>query len=106
MHTYKQNYNSFFEPELDIIEINCEKKNKSLTTIQFIERAVKVHGDSFDYSKSEYINMSTKITVTCKKHNIEFTQTPINHLHGPIGCSICNKNIRFMKYSFYLSLKK
>jgi len=94
MHTYKQNYNSFFESELDIIEINREKKNKPLTTIQFIERAVKVHGDTFDYSKSEYVNMSTKIIITCKKHNIEFTQIPNNHLYGPIGCSFCNKNIR------------
>jgi very-short-patch-repair endonuclease len=94
MHIYKQNYNSFFEPELDIIEINREKKNKPLTTIQFIERAVRVHGDIFDYSKCEYVDMSTKIIITCKKHNIEFTQTPINHLHGPIGCPICNKNIR------------
>ena len=94
MHTYKQNYNSFFESELDVIEINREKKNKSLTTKQFIERAVNVHGDTFDYSKSKYVNMSTKIIIKCKKHDIEFTQTPINHLHGPIGCSVCNKNIK------------
>lgn len=94
MHIYKQNYNSFFEPELDIIEINREKEKKSLVTTQFIERAVKVHGNSFDYSKTNYINMSTKIIIICRKHNVEFTQTPNNHLHGPIACSLCNKNIR------------
>ena len=94
IHIYKQNYCSFFEPKLDVVEICREKNNRPLTTIEFIERAFIVHGDKFDYSKSKYVNMSTKVIIVCKKHNIEFMQTPINHLHGPIGCPVCNKNIK------------
>jgi very-short-patch-repair endonuclease len=94
IYTYNQNFNSFFQGDLNLIEINREKRNKRLTTKDFIKKAEIVHGDSFDYSKSVYVNMSTKITIICKKHNIEFTQTPINHLHASIGCSMCNKNIK------------
>jgi very-short-patch-repair endonuclease len=38
--------------------------------------------------------MSTKVVIICKNHNIEFTQSPTNHLHGAIGCPVCNKNVK------------
>ena len=94
MHTYDQNFNSFFGKELDVIEIIREKKNKRLTTEEFIKKAIKIHGDKYDYSLVNYINSSTKVLIKCSEHNIEFSQTPINHLYGSIGCSVCNKNIK------------
>jgi len=94
MYVYNQNYNSFFGSELDIVEINNEKKSKRLTNEEFIKRANNVHDNRFDYSECVYMNMSTKISVICKRHNVKFTQTPANHLHGSVGCPICNKNIR------------
>lgn len=33
---------------------------KSLTIENFIEKAKKIHGDKYDYSKVEYINVDTK----------------------------------------------
>jgi len=53
-YTYNKNYNSFFEPELDTIEINRERKNKPLTTTQFIERAVKVHNMLIEYDGKQH----------------------------------------------------
>ena len=55
---------------------------------EFIEKARKVHGDKYDYSKVEYINNKTKVCIICPKHG-EFWQTPNHHLKGK-GCSKCN----------------
>jgi hypothetical protein len=57
------------------------------TTESFIERAIKVHGDKYDYSKVNYKNSKIKIIIICKIHN-EFLQVPSNHLRG-IGCREC-----------------
>ena len=51
------------------------------TTLDFIERAREMHGDRYDYSKSRYVNTSTKIKVMCREHG-EFHQLPHNHLKG------------------------
>ncbi len=61
-------------------------KNAS-NTADFITKATKVHGNTYDYSKVEYINSKTKVTIICPAHG-EFTQTPNDHLDG-CGCTIC-----------------
>ena len=61
---------------------------KKLTLAQFIEKAILIHGDRFDYSRAVYINNSTKILIICSIHG-EFWQKPANHLQGK-GCSKCN----------------
>ena len=58
-----------------------------LTTEIFIERAKKIHGDKFDYSKVNYVNSSTKVCIICPKHG-EFWQNPASHLSGR-GCPKC-----------------
>ena len=54
---------------------------------EFIERAKKVHGDKYDYSKVEYVNNCTKVCIICPIHG-EFWQTPQVHLRGG-GCIKC-----------------
>ena len=66
------------------------QKRQSLNTEQFIERAKKVHGDKYDYSKTEYINSSTKICIICPIHG-EFWQRPKDHTQG-IGCPVCKSS--------------
>ena len=61
---------------------------KKLTTNEFIEKAHKVHGDKYDYSKVEYINTMTKVCIICPTHG-DFWQTPNNHLKGK-GCAKCS----------------
>ena len=58
-----------------------------LTTEKFIEKAKKVHGDKYDYSKVNYIDGQTKVCIICPKHG-EFWQTPENHLQKK-GCKQC-----------------
>ena len=69
-------------------------------TLYFIEKAKKVHGDKYDYSKVEYVDSKTKVCIICnefdknnRKHG-EFWQTPNEHLKGS-GCSKCANNIKW-----------
>lgn len=61
--------------------------SKDLNT--FLEQAKAVHGDTYDYSESEYINSYTKIKIKCKTHG-DFYQTANTHLSGS-GCPKCSK---------------
>ena len=61
---------------------------KNLTTDEFIAKAKEVHGNKYDYSKTEYKNFETAVCIICKKHG-EFWQTPHMHLGGK-GCPVCN----------------
>ena len=56
-------------------------------TKEFIDKAIKVHGDKYNYSKVEYIKSSEKVIIICKEHD-EFKQTPNGHLDGK-GCKKC-----------------
>lgn len=56
----------------------------------FIEKAKQVYGDNrFDYSKTNYIDMHTKICVTCPKHG-DFYVLPQNFLRGH-ACKKCTQ---------------
>ncbi len=66
--------------------------NNSLSQEEFIQKAKKVHGDKYDYSKVEYINNSTNVCIICPEHG-EFFQRPSNHLNG-CGCPKCAKIIQ------------
>lgn len=58
-----------------------------LNTEEWIEKAIKIHGDRYDYSKVAYNTCRTKIEIICKVHGI-FLQSPNNHLSG-YGCLKC-----------------
>lgn len=62
------------------------------TTEQFIAEAKAVHGDKYDYSKSEYVNNHKKIQIVCPKHG-EFLQAPSKHLSKQ-GCPKCKAEKR------------
>ena len=61
---------------------------KKLTTDSFIEKAIKIHGNKYDYSKVEYIKSKLKIIIICEEHG-EFEQTPSHHLLGK-SCKFCS----------------
>ena len=64
----------------------------SFSTLDFIKKAKKVHGNKYDYSISRYKGNDTKIEIICKKHGV-FTQTPHVHNSGS-GCNICGSETR------------
>jgi hypothetical protein len=52
--------------------------SKKPTTEEFIEKAMLVHGNRYDYSKVEYFNSTTEVEISCEKHG-PFLQTPKIH---------------------------
>ena len=60
---------------------------KKKTLVEFIQDAIKVHGDKYDYSKVEYNGNKNKVVIICKEHG-EFKQTPNSHLKNG-GCKKC-----------------
>ena len=83
--------------------------NAQLTTESFIEKAKKVHGEKYDYSKVEYKNSETKVCIICPEHG-EFWQTPHSHLNGT-GCHRCaiekvNEKQKLTTESFIEKAKK
>ncbi len=71
---------------------------KKLTTEEFIEKARKIHGDKYDYSKVVYVNTKTKVCIICPEHG-EFWMKPNDHLCRQYGCHKCGwikegKNLR------------
>ena len=54
---------------------------------RFIDKAIKKHGNKYDYSKVEYTDSLTKVCIICPEHG-EFWQTPQAHVRGN-GCPKC-----------------
>ncbi len=79
------------------------KRPHRLTTEIFIERARKKHGTTYDYSKTDYIDSTKKVTIICPKHG-EFSQATHSHLSGN-GCPTCGNEsigakLRYTKEQF------
>jgi very-short-patch-repair endonuclease len=77
-------------PDAHLQGRGCQKcvNREKVTTDGFIQKAILVHGNKYDYSLSIYINSQTKIKIRCIKHNHIFEQTPHSHLAGG-GCPKC-----------------
>ncbi len=74
------------------------------TTEEFIQKATKVHGDKYNYSKVEYSGNLEKITIICPIHG-EFEQSSNNHLRGH-GCPSCSENKKLTTEEFIEKAKK
>jgi len=63
------------------------KNERTFTREKFIEKAINIHGDLYDYMKVEYIDSQTNVIIICKEHG-DFNQIPNSHLQGK-GCIKC-----------------
>ena len=57
------------------------------TKEKFIEKAILIHNNIYNYDNVNYIDSQTKVIIICKEHG-EFEQRPNSHLRGN-GCPIC-----------------
>lgn len=57
-------------------------------TEEFIEKAKKIHGEKYDYSKTKYFGTNQNVIIICSKHG-EFIQKAGVHLMGS-GCPKCS----------------
>jgi hypothetical protein len=62
---------------------------RKMTIDEFIIKAKRVHGDTYDYSKAIYTGTYDLITIICPIHN-EFSIKPTKHLGG-YACKICRE---------------
>lgn len=59
-------------------------------TENFILKAIEIHGNKYDYNKSNYEKANIKLTITCPIHG-DFEQSPMAHIGQKQGCPICGK---------------
>lgn len=77
--------------------------NQSLTYSQdeVLSKFKEVHRTVYDYSKVNYINWKSKLTIICKKHG-EFFQAAGKHINGQ-GCPKCKMSHGERKIEHFLS---
>lgn len=63
------------------------RKSRGMTTDEWIAKAKSVHGDTYDYSQTVYVNQRTNVKIICKKHGL-FEQKADSHIRGS-GCRLC-----------------
>jgi very-short-patch-repair endonuclease len=68
---------------------NCYGSAKR-TTAEFINESVKIHGDKYNYEKTIYTNVKTKVGIYCNPCKKYFDILPGLHLDGQ-GCFSCRK---------------
>lgn len=83
-------------------------KDKDAKTIEFIDKAIKVHGSKYDYSLVEYTLSKNHIKILCPKHE-QFEQVANYHImgHGCRKCALDNISIpKISKDEFIENAKK
>jgi hypothetical protein len=66
---------------------NATSKKLTYTTEMFIAKVKEIFGDLYGYELVKYIDVGTKVIITCNTHGI-FEQYPYHHLAGK-GCKRC-----------------
>jgi len=75
-----------------------QTENQIDTRETFIEKAIKIHGDTYGYSKIQYVGSNIPVIIICKIHG-EFQQRPNSHTQGQ-GCSKCAGNHQYTTIEF------
>lgn len=68
------------------------------TTDEIIKKFKEIHGEKYDYAKTNYRSAFKEIVITCKEHG-DFYQTPKSHKKGS-GCPECAVTIGHTKSSY------
>lgn len=61
--------------------------NIKRTTEEFINKAMQIHGNKYNYCKVNYTNKNAKVIITCPEHG-EFEQIASEHINGA-NCPKC-----------------
>jgi len=63
----------------------------TITTEDFVRRAISVHGAVYDYGRTLYSGTKNKVEVICPTHG-SFWVTPNNHITNKSGCPACARS--------------
>jgi very-short-patch-repair endonuclease len=93
-------YPKLSEEEIErIIDERYSDKNEK--TKIFIRKALRKHGDRYDYFNVNYINAHTKIEIICRVEGHKpFLIAPFKHTDRKHGCSICGGKRRLTTEEF------
>lgn len=74
----------------------CVAEKEQYESKSFVEKAIDVHGDRYDYSKTVFVSRLEDVSITCKRHG-EFLQKAYSHLDGKncLKCSIEDRGLGF-----------
>lgn len=75
---------------------------KASNTEDFVNKAIVIHGNKFDYSETVYDRSFKKLEIYCPKCEEYFLQTPSDHLNG-CGCPYCAGDRQLQCYIFVIS---
>ena len=79
---FKQNVESHLKGH------GCSKcTRRFMDTDWFVKQAKELHGNTYDYSQTQYISARKKVVIACRIHG-PFPQSSRSHLRGN-GCSLC-----------------
>ena len=93
-------YSSLSEEEIDKI-INEQYDYKDEKTKKFIRKALRKHGDRYDYSNVIYIKSDVKVEIICRvKTHKPFSQTPHQHISRGQGCPYCSGKHQYTTEEF------
>lgn len=80
------------------------RQQETLSNEEFLERLISVHGDKYDYSKTNYVKSNIKVIVTCKTHG-DFSALPGNLTALESGCPRCSNQISKAQTEIYEFVK-
>jgi hypothetical protein len=83
----------------------CSDERKRFDNLIFINNAIKIHGDKYDYSLVNYIGSNNKVKIICPEHGL-FEQTPVCHTNGKRGCDKCGGTSTSTTDEFILKARK
>jgi hypothetical protein len=70
--------------------VGSRVEKQTYTQEDFLKKAREVHGNKYNYDKTQYVNSATKVVITCPKHG-DFAQTANSHMQG-VGCPKCKES--------------
>lgn len=80
----------------------CVVIGKRRAPEQFIKEARHIHGDSYSYSKAEYITNAIKVCIICPIHG-DFWTLPTNFLNKGSGCKKCTQGGKRLNANGFIS---
>lgn len=84
----------------------CTIDQRRMTNEQFIDRAKSVHGDIYNYAKTNYTHYGCTVTITCKQHG-DFNTVGSEHIRKRgSGCPMCNESKGERKVRLFLIKNK
>ncbi len=78
----------------------CALADNKHNNQKFIEKAMSIHGSTYDYSKVRYETNESMVTIICKKHG-EFIQRAGSHTQGN-GCLQCYRENVLLPFDEFL----